>query len=113
MVHTFPCLLTDTHANGKMYACSTSMCVSVKRHNTNLKCCRHSWMRACLTHWIALSLRNLIGCRKDAKMRLSKKIKLHVSEQDATTLEFMQGKCRALYNWWVMRLREGERWPGA
>ena len=46
-------------------------------------------------------------------MRLSKKIKLHVSEQDAATLEFMQGKCRALYNWWVLRLRHGERWPGA
>src|SRR5947209_17412462 len=26
------------------------------------------------------------------------------------TLEFMQSKCRALYNWWVMRLRNGERW---
>src|SRR5258708_40319221 len=24
----------------------------------------------------------------------------------------MQDKCRALYNWWVMRLRQGERWPG-
>src|SRR6266571_1801892 len=22
----------------------------------------------------------------------------------------MQGKCRGLYNWWVMRLRQGERW---
>ena len=22
----------------------------------------------------------------------------------------MQGKCRGLYNWWVMRLRNGERW---
>src|SRR5947209_12824138 len=43
-------------------------------------------------------------------MLLSKKIKLEVSEQDAATLEFMQGKCRALYNWWVMRLRNGERW---
>jgi putative transposase len=47
-------------------------------------------------------------------MQLTKKIKLEVSDQDAATLEFMQGKCRALYNWWVMRLREGrERWPGA
>jgi putative transposase len=43
-------------------------------------------------------------------MLLSKKIKLVVSEQDATTLEFMQAKCRGLYNWWVMRLRDGERW---
>ena len=45
-------------------------------------------------------------------MLLSKKIKLEVSEQDATTLEFMQVKCRGLYNWWVMRLRAGELWPG-
>ena len=45
-------------------------------------------------------------------MLLSKKIKLEVTPQDAATLEFMQGKCRGLYNWWVMRLRDGERWPG-
>ena len=45
-------------------------------------------------------------------MLLSKKIRLNVSDQDAATLEFMQGKCRALYNWWVMRLRDGEKWPG-
>jgi putative transposase len=43
-------------------------------------------------------------------MLLAKKIKLHLSEEDAATLEFMQGKCRGLYNWWVMKLREGERW---
>ncbi len=46
-------------------------------------------------------------------MLLTKKIKLEVSERDAATLEFMQGKCRGLYNWWVMRLRNGEKWPGA
>jgi putative transposase len=40
------------------------------------------------------------------------KIKLQVSEADAAALEFMQGRCRALYNWWVMRLRAGGRWPG-
>ncbi len=45
-------------------------------------------------------------------MLLSKKIKLEVSEQDAQALEFMQAKCRGLYNWWIMRLRDGERWPG-
>jgi putative transposase len=45
-------------------------------------------------------------------MLLSKKIKLEVSVQDAETLEFMQAKCRGLYNWWIMRLRNGERWPG-
>src|SRR5436853_3753040 len=45
-------------------------------------------------------------------MQLSKKIKLEVGEEDAATLEFMQGKCCGLYKWWVMRLRNGERWPG-
>jgi putative transposase len=45
-------------------------------------------------------------------MLLSKKIKLEVSEADAAALEFMQGKCRGLYNWWVMLLRDGEHWPG-
>lgn len=45
-------------------------------------------------------------------MLLCKKIKLTVTEQDVATLEFMQGKCRGLYNWWMMKLREGERWPG-
>jgi len=43
-------------------------------------------------------------------MLLAKKIKLEVTDEDAATLEFMQGKCRGLYNWWVMRLRDGERW---
>lgn len=45
-------------------------------------------------------------------MLLCTKIRLQVSEQDAAALEFMQGKCRGLYNWWVMRLRAGEQWPG-
>ncbi len=45
-------------------------------------------------------------------MLLCTKIKLEVSEQDAQTLEFMQGKCRGLYNWWMMRLKNGEKWPG-
>lgn len=45
-------------------------------------------------------------------MLISKKVKLEVSKQDAATLEWMQGKCRGLYNWWVMRLRTGEKWPG-
>ncbi len=43
-------------------------------------------------------------------MLLCTKIKLEVSEQEAEALEFMQAKCRALYNWWVMRLRNGEKW---
>jgi len=45
-------------------------------------------------------------------MQVSKKIKLELSDQDAATLEFMQAKCRGLYNWWVMKLRNGEPWPG-
>ncbi len=43
-------------------------------------------------------------------MLLCKKIKIEVSDRDAEALEFMQAKCRGLYNWWVMRLRNGERW---
>jgi putative transposase len=43
-------------------------------------------------------------------MKLCKKIKIDVSRQDAEALEFMQGKCRGLYNWWIMKLRNGERW---
>lgn len=43
-------------------------------------------------------------------MLLCKKVRLQVSEQDAATLEFMQSKCRGLYNWRVMRLRNGEPW---
>src|SRR6266516_4948797 len=43
-------------------------------------------------------------------MLLCKKIKIEVNRQGAEALEFMQAKCRGLYNWWVMRLRNGERW---
>ncbi len=43
-------------------------------------------------------------------MLIAKKIKMELSPEDTQTLEWMQGKCRGLYNWWVMRLREGERW---
>ena len=43
-------------------------------------------------------------------MLTAMQIRLNVSEQDAATLEMMQGKCRGLYNWWVMKLRAGERW---
>ncbi len=45
-------------------------------------------------------------------MKLCKKIKIEVSSEDAEALEFMQGKCRGLYNWWIGKLRNGERWPG-
>src|SRR2546430_7636231 len=50
--------------------------------------------------------------RKQPIMFVTRKIRLNVSERDAATLEWMQGKCRGLYNWWVMRLRDGEQWPG-
>jgi|SRR5579859_6949025 len=43
-------------------------------------------------------------------MLLCEKIKIEVSLQDAEALEFMQAKCRGLYNWLVMKLRNGERW---
>ncbi len=43
-------------------------------------------------------------------MLLCKKIKIEVSQQDAQALDFMQAKCRGLYNWWVMKLHNGERW---
>ena len=43
-------------------------------------------------------------------MLLCKKIKIEVSQQDAEALEFMQARCRALYNWWVLRLKSGEHW---
>ena len=43
-------------------------------------------------------------------MLLCKKIKVEVSPQDAEALEFMQAKCRGLYNWLVMQQRNGERW---
>ena len=44
-------------------------------------------------------------------MLLCKKIKLEVAEEDAQAVAFMQAKCRGLYNWWIMRLRDGEKWP--
>ncbi|GCE29751.1 transposase [Dictyobacter alpinus] len=43
-------------------------------------------------------------------MLLCTKIRIEVSDQDAATLEFMQGKCRGLYNWLVMQQRNGVRW---
>jgi putative transposase len=43
---------------------------------------------------------------------LCKKVRLQVSDEDAAALEFMQGKCRGLYNWLVMRLRAGENEQG-
>src|SRR5712691_9862922 len=92
---------------------NTQICVCVKKRNANSKFWLLSCMRVCWTPLIGWSVKSLSVCRKETqRMLLSKKIKLEVSEQDAATLEFMQEKCRGLYNWWVMRLRAGERWPG-
>src|SRR5579885_523910 len=51
-----------------------------------------------------------VRTRRCFGMLLCKKIRLQVSDEDAAALEFMQGKCRGLYNWLVIRLRNGERW---
>ncbi len=40
-------------------------------------------------------------------MLLYKKIKIEVSAEGAEALEWMQGRCRALYNWWIMRASDG------
>src|SRR5260221_6498114 len=54
-----------------------------------------------------------VPTRKCFAMLVCTKIRVQVREADAEALEFMPGKCRGLYNWWVMRLRDGEeRWPG-
>jgi hypothetical protein len=54
----------------------------------------------------------LARVQRDDQMLLTTKIKIEVSEQDKKTLEFMQGKCRGLYNWVLGKLRDGEKWPG-
>ena len=43
-------------------------------------------------------------------MLVAKKIRISVSDRDAQTLEFMQRKSRALYNWWLSKLKAGEKW---
>lgn len=43
-------------------------------------------------------------------MLLAKKIRINVSPRDAETLEFMQAKCRALYNWHLSQLKAGAKW---
>ena len=43
-------------------------------------------------------------------MLLAKKIRINVSPHDAKTLEFMQAKCRALYNWQLGQLKAGSKW---
>ena len=51
-------------------------------------------------------------------MLLCTKFRLQANEADAAAMEFMefmefmQSKRRAHYNWWIMRLRDGERRPG-
>ena len=43
-------------------------------------------------------------------MLVTRKIRILVNEKDAATLEFMQRKSRALYNWWLGKLKAGEKW---
>jgi putative transposase len=43
-------------------------------------------------------------------MLLAKKIRIKVSPHDAKTLEFMQSKCRALYNWHLSQVKAGAQW---
>jgi putative transposase len=43
-------------------------------------------------------------------MLLCTKIRLQVGAADAAALEVMQSTWRGLCNWWIIRLRDGERW---
>ena len=43
-------------------------------------------------------------------MLLSKKIKIEVTKQGKEALEFMQDKCRGLYNWLLAEIRDGKKW---
>src|SRR5258706_11874517 len=105
--------LTTMHASSIMHAWNKrtiSRCEFVRAPNANSRSSLLSWERACWIPWNDWSLRSLNEFSREKQMLLTKKIKLKLSEQDAATFEFMQGKCRGLYNWWVMRLRAGERW---
>lgn len=42
-------------------------------------------------------------------MFICKKIKIELNKQDKDSIEFMQKKCRGLYNWWIYKLKNGER----
>src|SRR5262249_1022981 len=56
-----------------------------------------------------------MGCvpaRRRSAMLLCTKVRLQISVAEAEAPEFMQGKCCGLYDWWVMRVRAGERWLG-
>jgi putative transposase len=43
-------------------------------------------------------------------MLRTKKVKIEISKQGQAALEFMQSKCRGLYNWWIGKLKNGEKW---
>ncbi len=91
--------------------CRMQTCKSKKRKHVPA---RIDFKQAGMPSWFSEMLLSL-GHRltppsRGMWMLLCKKIRLEVSLQDAATLEFMQGKCRGLYNWWVMQLREGKRW---
>src|SRR6266704_739766 len=68
-----------------------------------------AWLKP-LNVWLKRSGNESNREEKTSRMLLAKKIRIEVSDEDAATLEFMQGKCRGLYKWWGMRLRAGEEW---
>lgn len=89
----------------------TLIFVFAKRHNANSRSLQLFKVRVCLTLLTDSSLLNTSEYRRENKSMISSlKIKLEVSPTDAATLEFMQGKCRGLYNWLVMGLRDGKKW---
>src|SRR6185312_3712828 len=87
---------------------------SLKRMQKNSRLWLHFHGKVCCKPFIAWYRASMIVSfqhrRQERAMLLCKKIQLEISKQDAASLEFMQGKCRGLYNWWVMKLRDGEKW---
>ena len=110
-------LLRDMYAGDRMQTWERKSLPSSedgKRHVNSSGALRSPLMKAWWRQLIDLPAKQGYISRKESHpVFLSKKIKLEVSEHDAATLEFMQGKCRGLYNWWVMRLRAGEPWSFA
>src|SRR3989442_4251552 len=114
MAHILSLLPSRTQNDTMRTWTSTRMQISASSEKTwkNLRSLRLFHVRVCSRRSNDWCSRNMSACkrREASAMLLCKKIKLEVSPQGAQALEFMQGKCRGLYNWWVMRLRDGERW---
>src|SRR5260370_33833020 len=110
---TFPCLLTDCMQCYRTYACRQNdirLSGSRKLMQNASRLWRLSCVKVCWRLSGDWSSRNMNACnRKEAsRMLLCKKIRLEGSEPDAAAIEFIQGKCRGLYNLWGMGLRECE-----